>query len=406
MRRFVFGRMMHPATLSVNVTKSGLSKLVYRLLVIPFLIACVVTAFFLFWIAVRALVAQRFDQAESMRILGTLLILVAASSGLLWRQLRNNQKTYFYGSERARFFAVVFALCAALAAVLFLPRVDLGSLGLAKKSLWDWLDLLFVPIVLLFGGYLLNRAQRARELEIDNQRAQGEALQAYLDKMGEWLLEYEMREAPEGAEVRTLARVRTLATLEELSRGRFSARLRKRRLLQFLTRTGLVEKNHPIIKLNGANLTGADLHNAALSDKDLSNTYMSYADLTSAKLENANLYNSDLDHALLRNAKLCGASLVQVDLTGADLTGADLSHADLTNARGVTKEQAKQASSLEGTTMPDGQKYEEWVESKGAGTIGRTLTLLSGTNDLARMRCRRSSQNADYPKLGRWSSLY
>jgi uncharacterized protein YjbI with pentapeptide repeats len=41
-----------------------------------------------------------------------------------------------------------------------------------------------------------------------------------------------------------------------------------------LTRTGLVEKNHPIIKLNGANLTGADPHNAALSDKDLSNTYM------------------------------------------------------------------------------------------------------------------------------------
>jgi hypothetical protein len=35
---------------------------------------------------------------------------------------------------------------------------------------------------------------------------------------------------------------------------------------------------------------------------------------------------------------------------------------------GVTNEELQQqASSPEGATMPDDQKYEEWVESKGRG---------------------------------------
>jgi hypothetical protein len=121
---------------------------------------------------------------------------------------------------------VVFGIVTAIAALGY--EFDLGSLGFANKNLWDWLDLLIVPLVLLVGGYLLNQAQRARELEIENERAQGEAMQAYLDKMGEWLLDHDLRNTAEDAEVRTLARVRTLATLEELSRGQFSAPLRKK----------------------------------------------------------------------------------------------------------------------------------------------------------------------------------
>ena len=46
----------------------------------------------------------------------------------------------------------------------------------------------------------------------------------------------------------------------------------------------------------------------------------------------------------------------------------NLTEADLTYAMGVTNEELQQqAASPEGATMPDGQKYEEWVESKGRG---------------------------------------
>ena len=44
------------------------------------------------------------------------------------------------------------------------------------------------------------------------------------------------------------------------------------------------------------------------------------------------------------------------------LDGAHLDGADLTNAR-VSEEQLREAESLEGATMPDGQKYEVWLRN-------------------------------------------
>ena len=48
----------------------------------------------------------------------------------------------------------------------------------------------------------------------------------------------------------------------------------------------------------------------------------------------------------------------------ADLRGADLSEVDLTDAY-VSEEQLLSAASLEGATMPNGQKYEDWLKSRG-----------------------------------------
>ena len=58
-----------------------------------------------------------------------------------------------------------------------------GWVGFANKTVWDYLELLIVPVALAIGGYWLNRAQRERELEVEKQRAQDATLQAYLDKM-------------------------------------------------------------------------------------------------------------------------------------------------------------------------------------------------------------------------------
>jgi uncharacterized protein YjbI with pentapeptide repeats len=53
-------------------------------------------------------------------------------------------------------------------------------------------------------------------------------------------------------------------------------------------------------------------------------------------------------------------------LNWADLSGVEMSGADLRGARGVTNEQLEQqAASLEGATMPNGQKYEDWLKSNG-----------------------------------------
>jgi hypothetical protein len=56
-----------------------------------------------------------------------------------------------------------------------------------------------------------------------------------------------------------------------------------------------------------------------------------------------------------------------LDLREADLQGASLQGADLREAK-VTDEQLAHASSLKGATMPDGQKYEDWIKDKeGSG---------------------------------------
>jgi len=62
--------------------------------------------------------------------------------------------------------------------------------------------------------------------------------------------------------------------------------------------------------------------------------------------------------------------LFKADLSDADLSDADLRGADLSEANGVTNEQLSAAKSLEGATMPNGQKYEDWVKSRGQENSG------------------------------------
>jgi hypothetical protein len=117
--------------------------------------------------------------------------------------------------------------------------------GFPNRTLWDWLELLIIPVVIAGGGLWFNqqqerqredvRRQQERGLEIENQRAQDEALQTYLDQIGQLLLDRErpLRQSEEGDEVRTLARTLTvLSTLE--------SDLRKRSVVEFLYEADLI----------------------------------------------------------------------------------------------------------------------------------------------------------------------
>jgi hypothetical protein len=75
------------------------------------------------WIHDRLLVAGRFDEGETLRMVFVLLTAVAASSGLLWRHYRRIDA---YGSPLETFFMLVFTLCGGLAAVAVLPAIFAG----------------------------------------------------------------------------------------------------------------------------------------------------------------------------------------------------------------------------------------------------------------------------------------
>jgi uncharacterized protein YjbI with pentapeptide repeats/cell division protein FtsB len=282
-----------------------------------------------------------------------------------------------------------------------------------KKSRWgfrgmtvrDWLPIvgaLLVPLVLALGIWAITwqldklENQRAEaERELVEQRAQDEALQAYLDQMSQLILDRNLLEVEQGNPVHepgdpvhTLAQARTSTAILRLDaqhnesvthflitsslsvRSKDSARLLRGSTLSHA-------------KLSGAHLPNADLGDADLSGADLSNTLLDNADLMAhlpnADLSGANLIGADLSDANLFSADLSDANLIGADLSRANLSDANLSDANLENANlsgadGITNEELEQqADSLVGADMPNGQTYEDWLKSKFRKEDGKNV---------------------------------
>jgi uncharacterized protein YjbI with pentapeptide repeats len=233
------------------------------------------------------------------------------------------------------------------------------------KTLWDWLQLLIVPVVLSLITVAFAWQQDARQQRIEDQRAeaerelavqraQDEALQAYLDQLSSLLLERDLRTSKEDSEVRTLARARTLTVLGRLDPSRKTA------VMQFLAEAKLLQKvegRGAIITFSGADLSGANLTDAA---DNLIGADLSSADLSGANLSCYRPVRQGSRAIVLFAGQRCS------DLSHADLSEADLRGADLSETRGWNTEQLKAARSLEGATMPNGQKYEDWLKDKKA----------------------------------------
>jgi uncharacterized protein YjbI with pentapeptide repeats len=286
--------------------------------------------------------------------------------------------------------------------------------GLRGKTVWDWLSLLVVPVMLALVAGVFTTLQilfqiwqeNERQQAIANQtaefqqvleefRVQEASLQAYLDLMASLLLEHDLRESPPGSEVRAIARAQTLATLRKLDDEGNST------VVRFLIDAGLLQaspsdgRGEAVIRLAGADLKGVDLTSAELEfvdftgtnlsratldgvdlsdanlrEANLSKAYLPNADLSSALLFDANLREATLSHtnlsdAFLKEADLSKALLNGANLSKADLSGADLSGADLSGAQGITNEELEQqAAYLKGATMPNGQKYEDWLKDR------------------------------------------
>jgi len=218
-----------------------------------------------------------------------------------------------------------------------------GSNFQRGKTLWDWLQLLIIPAVLAVGGFIINltisrgereaaekRAETEREIALDNQRET--TLQAYLNSMSELLLHENLRNSEAVDKVRDIARVRTLTALPRLDPKR------KGSVLLFLSESGLIGFDDPIINLYRADLSRVQLYKPWLEEVNLQETNLSEADLYEADLFAANLSKADLYEAHLVGAKLYGgvnlreADLRRADLHKADLEAANLSKADLSEA--------------------------------------------------------------------------
>lgn len=194
------------------------------------------------------------------------------------------------------------------------------------KTLWDWLDLLIVPVVLAVGAFFLEGSRKRTEREVESDRQKQQTLDDYFAYISELLLDNHLSDASGANLARELARTRTLTALRLLD-GK-----RKAQVLQFLYEARLIDAE-PVIQLNGADFRGALLNEATLSRAELRGVYFSGASIRYATLVGADFRGSDFSDANFNASNLTNARLVQANLDGADLRTATLTNADLSEVK-------------------------------------------------------------------------
>lgn len=156
------------------------------------------------------------------------------------------------------------------------------------RTLWDLVQVVIIPAVLVFGVWWLNDRQTTTDKSNADKQAtvtaigaQNQArdtlLDTYLSQMSALMLQDHLG-AHASVTVRTIARARTLTALPRLDPDRQVT------LMRFLSEAKLL----PVVELEGVNLTGVGLSYANLSDADLSGANLSYADLRGAILNGFN----------------------------------------------------------------------------------------------------------------------
>ena len=226
------------------------------------------------------------------------------------------------------------------------------------KTLWDWLQLLIVPAILIGITFVWSYTQTRNENKRDDRRIaadraaaeqarQDTTLQAYLDEMSRLMLEKSLLKSKRMSPVQAVARTVTLTTLRRLDGER------RGEVLRFLWEAGLIVfatvrlenadfaganlEHAPLgasymrrVVLRGANLKGALMQRDFLQEADLSGADLEGADLGGAYLGGANLEGANLKRAAAYRANFAGANF-----SGADVDGANFEFANLRGANGL-----------------------------------------------------------------------
>jgi uncharacterized protein YjbI with pentapeptide repeats len=197
------------------------------------------------------------------------------------------------------------------------------------KTLWDFLQLLIVPAILVVIALAFNASQASRERQREDRRVREDrrlalearrdaTLDAYLVEMNDLVLNRHLLTSARGSAVRTVARTATLTAVRRLD-GR-----RKGEVIRFLTEAGLLYHSETYFD-QPVDLTEADLRGAHLEHAYLSQTVL-WADLRGARFDDATLGSTYFGSANLAGASFANATLLGTDFSGANLTGATFNH--------------------------------------------------------------------------------
>lgn len=239
--------------------------------------------------------------------------------------------------------------------------------GLQGKNVWDWMDLIIVPLVLASGGLLLRRIEdqrtereEAREKQQAREGLMDSIFQSYLDDMSDLMINHQLQtnldivtahreqkttetntdkvsggsgEKPsdepiaantvdtarlaEATAVVTVARARTVTVLKSLD-------VTRRDLLSnFLRETSLVTGKRgtllTYIDLSGMDLSRTDLYEFNFTGSLFYRANLSHTNLLKTNFSNAYLFRANLSYAGLSSTNFCQACLHQATLEHAYL---------------------------------------------------------------------------------------
>ena len=172
-----------------------------------------------------------------------------------------------------------------------------------RKTLWDWLQLFLIPLVLALVAVAFNAGQASTSQQLAEQSKQEQVVDNYLNQMSTLLMQYHLHDSQVVDPVRALAQAITLTALDRLD-GQH-----KNIIILFLYRSDILKYHYfkhgetecgdpkvlqkrfsdeqPIITLAQGNVSEVTINNLKLTCIDLHNTH----------LERSNFATSDLDRA-------------------------------------------------------------------------------------------------------------
>ena len=238
--------------------------------------------------------------------------------------------------------------------------------GLEGKTFWNWMELLFVPVVLASAAWYLDMSQTRQQVDredrrieeanaIEDERNKISILNNYRRSITDLISNAELLEHDRFSDIALAARALTISTLPQLGGAQKGA------LLRFLFEIRLVagpDRERAVLDLMNADFSGAQLHDAALNSALLKDVNLEGADLSKALLWSTRFYEAHLAGAILKDAELMeaefsGAYLQDADFTGANLDDVDFQGARLLGAKGLSCSRLQQTRNWESAYRDD-----------------------------------------------------
>jgi uncharacterized protein YjbI with pentapeptide repeats len=210
------------------------------------------------------------------------------------------------------FIGIILYICYNIKALGFTDYYTPDGVFTRGKTLWDWLGLLIVPILLTVLAISVSDTLKKREIEIGRLDNQNKVIQDYHLLVTKIIEQYDIKII--SGPSKSLLRARTLAIISIINKKQKAA------LMQFIVEAGLLQHNNLFLDLESFDLSGISW---------LPGNY-EYINLNGTNMSNSFIQNCSFRESKLSSALLCNSILYEVAFTNSDLCYTDLSNTKIT----------------------------------------------------------------------------